>query len=105
MLVAILFVSVGICAIIEMIYYCHLMNRIQQRNDTILKLTKEIKNISEEMTKQLNDPIMLIPKIIELLYCKGVITEKEYKHIVENMQGDKTFADTAKAIDEVCNDD
>ena len=53
----------------------------------------------------LNDPIMLVPKIIELLYCKGVITEMEYKHIAENMQGDSTFADTAKAIDEVCNDD
>ena len=52
-----------------------------------------------------NDPIMLIPKIIELLHCKGVISESEYKHIVENMQGDSTFADTAKAIDEVCNDD
>ena len=53
----------------------------------------------------LNDPVMLIPKIIKLLYCKGVITEQEYKHIVENMQGDSTFADTAKAIEEVCNDD
>lgn len=53
----------------------------------------------------LNDPVMLIPKIIKLLYCKGVITEQEYKHIADNMQGDSTFADTAKAIDEVCNDD
>lgn len=53
----------------------------------------------------LNDPIMLIPKIIKLLYSKGVITEREYKHIAENMQGERTFADTAKAIDEVCNDD
>lgn len=53
----------------------------------------------------MNEPIMLIPKIIELLYHKGVITEQEYKHIADNMQGDNTFADTAKAIDEVCNDD
>lgn len=52
----------------------------------------------------MNEPIMLIPKIIKLLYHKGVITEQEYKHISDNMKWHRTFSDTAKAIDEVCND-
>lgn len=101
----ILFASVGICAIIELAYCCRLTDRTQQRNDKILKLTKETKNIIKEMEQQPNEAVMIIPLMIELLYHKGVVTEQEYKHIVDNMQADNTFEAMAKAIGEVCNDD
>lgn len=45
--------------------------------------------------------ILFARKIIELLYFKGVIDEKEYSHIIDTMQEFYPIEGTIEAIDDV----